>query len=79
VVPEQRGADGTPSATDFLLQEMRAVIGLLADDFAGRTLAVAADPEIRVLITAGILMQFMSVYAVIAADDSVEIIYLDLG
>lgn len=79
LLPEQRGADGTPSATDFLLHEMPAVIDLLAADFAGRTLPVADDPEIRVLITAGILVEFMSVYVVLAADDSVEIIYLELG
>lgn len=79
LLPEQRGADGMPSATDFLLHEMPAVIDLLAAEFETRTVPVADDPEIRVLITAGILVPFMSIYAVLAADDSVDIIYLELG
>ncbi len=79
LLPAQRGADGTPSATDFLLHEMPAIIDLLAKDFVGRTLPVADDSEIRVLITAGILTPFVSVYAVLATDEAVEIIYLELG
>lgn len=79
LLPAQRGADGTPSATDFLLHEMPAIIDLLAEDFVGRTLPVADDSEIRVLITAGILTPFVSVYAVLATDEAVEIIYLELG
>jgi hypothetical protein len=36
------------------------------------------DPGIRVLITAGVLVGFISVYVVLAADDAVEIIYFEV-
>src|SRR3954454_21499255 len=75
----ERGSDGTPSATDFLLHDLPAIIDLLAEGYLEHTVAVAHDPEIRVLITAGILVPFISVYAVLGADDAVEIIYLELG
>ncbi len=51
----ERGSDGTPSATDFLLHDLPVVIDLLAEDYFGHTTVVAADPEIRVSITAGLL------------------------
>ena len=75
----ERGSDGTPSTTDFLLHDLPVVIDLLAEDYFGHTTVVAADPEIRVSITAGLLVPFISVYAVRGEDDVVEIIYLDLG
>ena len=79
LLPAERGADGTPSATDYLLHDLPTVIDLLADDFVGRTSPVADDPEIRVLIAAGVLVPFVAVYAVLAADDAVEVIYIELG
>ena len=50
--PTERGVDGTPSVTDFLLLEFPAVRDRLATDFAGSTLATD-DPDIRVFIGAG--------------------------
>ena len=76
--PEQRGSSGEPSATDFLLHEIPAIIDRFAVAFESSTLPVAGDPEIRVLITAGVLVDFIPVYAVLAADDAVEIIYLEV-
>jgi hypothetical protein len=77
LLPAERGADGTPSATDFLLHDLPAIIDLLAEDYENRTVPVV--DEIRVLITAGILIPFVSIYTVLADDDVVEIIYLELG
>ena len=79
LLPPERSADGTPSATDFLLHDLPAIIDLLAEDFERRTLPVADDPEIRVLVAAGVLVPFVAVFAVLAADDGVEVIYLELG
>lgn len=79
LLPAERGADGTPSATDFLLHDLPAIIDLLAVDFERRTVPVADDPEIRVLVAAGVLVPFVAVYAVRSADDAVEVIYVELG
>ncbi len=79
LLPSERGPDGTPSATDFLLHDLPAIIDLLADDFMRHTSPVAEDPEIRVLIAAGPLVPYVAVYAVLAADDAVEVIFVEIG
>jgi hypothetical protein len=78
LLPDERGADATPSTADFLLHEIPAIIDRLAEDFEGSTLNVAAVPDVRVLIVAGVLIPYVAVYAVLAPDDAVEIIYLDV-
>jgi hypothetical protein len=79
LLPQQRDTAGVPSATDLLLHELPTIIDRLARDYEGSTLPVAGDPEIRVLVTAGVLVEYLAIYAVVADDDAVEIIYLDLS
>ena len=78
LLPEERTASGEPSTADFLLHEIPPIIDHLAEDFEGTTLTVADVPEVRVLIASGILVTAVAVYAVLAPDDAVEVIYLDL-
>jgi hypothetical protein len=52
---EERTARGEPPTADFLLHEIPPIIDQLAEDYEGATLAVPDVPEVRVLITAGIL------------------------
>ncbi len=47
LLPDERGVDGTPSVTDFLVFEVPPIRDRLASDFEGSTLATA-DPEVRV-------------------------------
>lgn len=54
--PPERGASGEPSATDFLLHEIPAIIDRLAVAFESSTTPVDEDPKIRMLITAGVLV-----------------------
>jgi hypothetical protein len=76
--PAERGASGEPSATDFLLHEIPAIIDRLAIAFESSTTPVDDDPRIRMLITAGVLVEFIAVYVELAPDDAVEIIYLEV-
>ena len=62
LLPPERSADGRPSATDFLLHDLPAIIDLLAEDFERRTVPIADDPEIRALVAAGVLVAFVAVY-----------------
>ena len=78
LLPQERGTGGEPSSTDFLLHDLPAIIDQLADDFEGATLAVSQAPGVRVLIATGMLVGALAVYAVLAPDDAIEIIYLDL-
>lgn len=78
LLPAERTAAGGPSATDFLLHEVPTIVDLLADDFVGTTLAVEDAPPVRVLVTSGILVRVVAVYAHLRVDDVIEVIYLDI-
>jgi hypothetical protein len=75
LLPAERGADGAPSATDFLAYDLPRAIDRLADDYEGCTLP--GDQEgTRVLITAGLLVPFFVLHTAVASDGAVEIYYL---
>jgi hypothetical protein len=78
LLPAERTAEGGPSATDFLLHEVPTIVDLLAEDFVGATLPVEDAPPVRVLITSGILVRLVAVYAHLRVDDVIEVIYLDI-
>jgi len=78
LLPDDRGTDGEPSATDFLLHDIPPIIDALAEDFDGATLAVGEVEGVRVLITAGVLVPMMAVYVALTDDGAAELIYLDL-
>jgi len=77
LLDEERGADGTPSRADFLFRELPAVIDALAEDFEGVTTFFDQEASvIRVLITAGVLVEMMSIYAYLD-DKTVVVVWLD--
>lgn len=73
---DERGVDGRPSATDFLLYDVPRVRDRLADDFEGNTLATD-DPDVRVYIGSGLLVPTVAVFAV-CVDDVVEVIWISI-
>jgi hypothetical protein len=78
LLPPERGPRGQPSTVDFLLHEMPTIIDGLAQDYEAVTTALTALSEVRVLITAGLLIPYIAVYAVIAPDHAIELIYLEI-
>lgn len=62
-LPTERGHDGAPSATDFLLYDLPTIRDALASDFERNTLEVAGAEPIRVLIGSGTLVRAVAVYA----------------
>jgi hypothetical protein len=79
LLPGERGIDGTPSITDFLLLDLPRVRDRLVWDYQGNTLATD-DPDVRVYIGAGVLV---SRYAIFVAEegDAIEAFWvsIDLG
>lgn len=57
---------------------MPPLLDVLALDYDRATLAVGGVPGVRVLIAAGVLVPYLALYTVVAADGSIEIIYLEL-
>lgn len=69
LLPEERGADGTPSITDFLLLDLPTVRDDLASNFESRTFPTN-DPDVRVYIGTGLLVRAFAVYAAREGDTS---------
>lgn len=78
LLPAERSPTGLPSTADFLLHELPPLLDLLAVDYEGTTLAVKDVPEVRVLVAAGVLVARLALYVVLADDDAIEIIYLEI-
>lgn len=78
LLPDERTPTGGPSTTDFLLHEIPSIIDRLADNYEDATLAIDGVADVRVLVAAGALVGYIAVYAVLAADDAVEVIYLEI-
>lgn len=78
LLPAERSPTGVPSTADFLLHEVPPLIDLLALDYETATLAVKDVPEVRVLIATGVLVARLALYVVLADDDAIDIIYLEI-
>ncbi len=71
---DQRGEDGSPSATDFLLFDLPRVRDLLAADFEGCTLPVPPGNDVRIFSGVGGLVQGFCLFAELSKDDAVEVL-----
>ncbi|MCP3853174.1 MAG: hypothetical protein GY698_00375 [Actinomycetia bacterium] len=76
-LPAERTATGRPSTADFALHDLTAIIDTLADDYGGSTLSVPGT-ETRALVTAGMTVSYVAIYVRLRADDTVEVLSLDL-
>jgi hypothetical protein len=76
LLDEDRGIDGAPSITDFLLLDLPAVRDALANDYHNVTLPTA-DPDVRVYLSAGVLVRRFAVYVAVELDGSVEGFWID--
>lgn len=77
-LPDQRGADGSPSATDFLLYELPPIRDLLASGFEECTLAAAGAEPLRVLIVSGTLVRSAAIYAYVSETNSVDVLGIEI-
>jgi hypothetical protein len=74
----ERGANGEPSAADFIRFELLPLIDIIAERFDDLPEALPGHPEYRVLINTGRLVPRISIMGMLQADGSVELIQLDL-
>jgi hypothetical protein len=77
LLPAERTATGRPSTADFALHDLTAIIDTLADDYEGSTMPVPGTAT-RLLVTAGMTVSFAAIYVRVRADDTVEVLSLDL-
>ena len=74
LLPSERGADGTPSITDFLLFDLPRVRDDLVADYEANTLATD-DPDVRLFIGAGLLVRRYAIYVALE-DDVIEAFWI---
>ncbi len=70
----ERSADGEPSATDFVVIELPAVIERFATGFEGLPEVIHGAPAARMLIAPGLLVRAFAVYGLLVANGSVELV-----
>lgn len=76
LLPEERSADGTPSATDFLVFELPSIRDRLAADALDATLMTERS-SVRISITSGVLVDRIALYMLVGSTE-VVVFYLDL-
>lgn len=69
-----RGACGSPSATDFLVFELPTVVERFAEAFDGLPLTIDGVEGGRMLIASGLLVRYFVVYGVLATDGAIDLI-----
>jgi len=79
LLPEARGADGTPSASDFLRIDLPPILDALAADFEGCTTPDPGLSKARAYTTWGVVVGPVAVYAEVSDDGAVEVLLLVLG
>lgn len=72
LLPSERGADGTPSITDFISFEIPSIRDRLAHDAVGATTPTTL-PDVRALICTGVLIP--AILAYVAVDALVAEVY----
>ena len=68
LLPEERGVDGTPSITDFLVHDLPSVRDRLAENCERNTLPTG-EADVRVYIGAGALVSRFAIYTSLEHDD----------
>lgn len=72
-----RGNEGEPSATDFLVIDLPVIVERFATDFERLPETVEGVTAARVLVATGRLVRAVAVYGLLAADDSVDLIGIE--
>lgn len=78
LLPSDRGPNGEPSATDFLVIDLPSIVDSFATGFDALPEVIEGVPAARMLIAIGRLVGRFVVFGLEAADGSIDLIGLDL-
>jgi hypothetical protein len=70
----ERSDNGEPSATDFVVIELPAVIERFATDFESLPEIIDGAPGGRMLIAPGLLVRAFAVYGLLVAGGSIDLV-----
>jgi hypothetical protein len=78
LLPSDRGPNGEPSATDFLVIDLPSIVDHFATGFDALPEVIEGVPSARMLIDLGRLVSRFVVFGLEAADASIDLIGLDI-
>lgn len=78
LLPADRGPDGEPSATDFLVIDLPPIVDQFATSFDQIPEVIPGVPSARMLINVGRLVGTFVVFGLEAPDGSIDLIGLDV-
>ena len=73
-----RGSNGEPSSTDFIVIDLPTIVDEFAENFDTLPIAYPERPDYRVLVVSGTLVAAALVAGQLAADDSVVLLGIEL-
>jgi hypothetical protein len=74
----ERGPNGEPSTTDFIVLELPPIVERFATDFEGLPEIVEGVPAARMLITSGVLVRAVAVYGIATSNTTIDLIGLTI-
>ena len=78
VLGPERGDEGDPSATDFIVLELPAIVERFATGFDELPEIVEGLPAGRMLIASGVLVRAVAVFGLLTSDATIDLIGLTL-
>ncbi len=73
-----RGPNGEPSVTDFLIMDLPTIVDRFAEDFDSLAVAFPGRADYRVLVSTGTLIATSVVIGQLLADDTVVLMGIDI-
>lgn len=73
-----RGPDGEPSSTDFIVIDLPTIVDEFAENFDALPIAYPDRPDYRALVVGGTLVAASVVVGQLVADDSVVLLGIEL-
>ena len=73
-----RGDDGSPSATDFLVFDLPTIVERLATGYDGLPEIIQGIHSGRMLITSGVLVRYLVVFGLLATDDAIDLVGISI-
>lgn len=78
LLPPDRGPNGEPSATDFLILDLPSIVDAIGTGFDELPEVIEGVPSTRMVLGAGLMVPRFVAYAVEGPDGSVDVIGIDL-
>ena len=73
-----READGSPSATDFLVFELPTVVERFAEDYSSLPETVDGVTGGRMLIASGLLVRYFVVFGLLSTDGGIDLVGINI-